>query len=117
MNDRIEPTDLLRAGMRAAELRTKVIANNVANLSTPGYQRKEVVFEQLLTEAICKKDADAIKSVQPEIITPTTPAPQGGVDLENEMGVLIDNATKFKLYAALLKKLGSHKHMAIDDTF
>ena len=84
MTDRVEPSDLLRAGMRAADLRMKVIANNVANINTPGYQRREVVFEQRLAEAMRTGDADAVKAVQPEIVTSSAPAAQGGgVDLEN----------------------------------
>ncbi|MBM4039051.1 MAG: flagellar biosynthesis protein FlgB [Planctomycetes bacterium] len=118
MAERIEPSDLLRAGMRAADLRMKVIANNVANINTPGYQRKEVVFEELLAEAMRTGDADEVKAVQPQIVTPSSPPAQvSGVDLETEMGALIDNSAKFRVYAALVKKLGSHKDMAINDTF
>ena len=117
MTDPIEPSDLLRAGMRTADLRMKVIANNVANTNAPDYQRKEVVFEQLLTEAMRTGEANALQAVQPEIVTASAPAPQGSMDLETEIGALIDNATKFKVYAALAKKLGGQKDMAINDTF
>jgi len=41
----IDPSELLRMGMRVQALRQKVIANNISNLNTPGYERKAVRFE------------------------------------------------------------------------
>jgi flagellar basal-body rod protein FlgB len=38
----------LRDGMDAAALRQKVIADNIANVATPGYQARRVAFEELL---------------------------------------------------------------------
>lgn len=38
--------------LKAANLRAKVAANNIANISTEGYKRKEVEFESILKEYI-----------------------------------------------------------------
>lgn len=38
----------------AAWLRNDVIANNIANVNTPGYKRKDVAFEGELTRALSK---------------------------------------------------------------
>ena len=116
----IDPSDLLRMGMRAEALRQKVIANNIANLNTPGYERKEVRFQELLARVLESGDPEAVANVQPEVVTPKASVLLHGintVNLEQEIGGLVDNSTKYKLYAALLKKVGSHKRMAIDDTF
>ena len=116
----IAPSDLLRMGMRVEALRQKVIANNIANLNTPGYERKAVRFEELLARALDTGDADSVADVRPEVIAPKAQAPLQGinnVNLEQEIGDLVKNSSKYKLYAALVKKVGSHKRMAIDDTF
>ena len=42
---------LLRQAMSAYALRTRTVANNVANLDTPGYQRLGVAFEEALQRA------------------------------------------------------------------
>ena len=40
----------------ASWLRETVIANNLANVSTPGYKRREVDFESLLKQQLAKSD-------------------------------------------------------------
>ncbi|QGG48164.1 flagellar basal body rod protein FlgB [Heliorestis convoluta] len=45
-------TNLLEKGLDAAALRHRVIADNIANVDTPGYKRKEVHFEQELAQKL-----------------------------------------------------------------
>ncbi|MFC5648999.1 flagellar basal body rod protein FlgB [Paenibacillus solisilvae] len=40
----------LQGALHAAEMRQRVIANNVANADTPKFKRSEVLFEELLEE-------------------------------------------------------------------
>ncbi len=40
--------DYLGRGLKAANLRQEVIANNLANVNTPKFKRSEVVFDKLL---------------------------------------------------------------------
>ena len=120
MTREIDPSDLLRMGMRAEALRQKAIASNIVNLNTLGYERKEVRFQGLLTRALESGDPEAVANVQPEVVTPKASGLVQGinnVNLEQEIGDLVDNSAKYKLYAALVKKIGSHKRMAIDETF
>lgn len=42
---------LLKGGLDATELRGKTIANNIANINTPGYKRKYVTFTETLDKA------------------------------------------------------------------
>ena len=43
---------LLEQAISAASIRHKVIANNIANVNTPGFKRSEVLFEDALREAL-----------------------------------------------------------------
>lgn len=43
---------LLNKAMDTSSLRQKVIANNIANVSTPGFKRSEVIFEDELQKAL-----------------------------------------------------------------
>ena len=40
--------NLMKSGLNAAQLRSKTIANNIANINTPNYKRKYVKFEETL---------------------------------------------------------------------
>lgn len=44
--------DHMERAMSAANLRHEVIANNIANVNTPGFKRSQVVFEELLAREI-----------------------------------------------------------------
>ena len=113
----IDPTAYLRAAAQLQAVRQKIIANNIANIDTPGYQRKDVSFQQQLTRAIESGTTGALQNIKPEIVTPqNTPVKANGndVSLEIEIGDMVDNSTKYKLYLGLLKKIGSQKRLAID---
>ena len=43
---------LLKGAIAAAELRQQVIADNIANVDTPGFKRSEVLFEELLASRL-----------------------------------------------------------------
>lgn len=44
--------DMLAAGLGAASLREKVIANNIANVDVPHFKRSDVIFESELRRAL-----------------------------------------------------------------
>ena len=48
--------DVLQRSLDASVLRQKVIAENIANVDTPFYKRKEVVFEDELRKALDKEE-------------------------------------------------------------
>ncbi|MDR0490936.1 MAG: flagellar basal body rod protein FlgB [Oscillospiraceae bacterium] len=53
MWDRIfKPADLLQKGLSASWTRNAVIRNNIANVETPGFKASDVVFEELLAQAL-----------------------------------------------------------------
>ena len=57
---------LMKMGLDATELRSRTIANNIANINTPNYKRRYVTFEESLKNEISnakievKVDKDSI---------------------------------------------------------
>lgn len=117
----------------ASALRSRAIAENLANVDTPNYQRKEVDFEQQLQKALEKKipgDRTQVEhfpfgkgvdlsKVQPFVYTPVDPTKPGeinnvDVDLENaklaENQILFNYAIKFagfdKFNSAIMGRAG-----------
>ena len=81
--------ELLEAGLKAEALRQRAIANNVANLQTPGYRRLDVRFEQLLAKAIESGEELDLEELEAELYQPKNTAvnPNGNdVNLEGEVG-------------------------------
>lgn len=97
--------DLIEAGIRAESLRQKAIANNIANLGTPGYRRIDVKFEQLLAKSLDSSRAVELNKIKPQIYQPEkTPVKSNGNDvhLETEVGQMIKNTLRHKAYIRLL---------------
>ena len=65
--------DFLEAGIKTEMLRQKTIANNIANLETPGYRRIDVKFEQLLAKALNSPGAIDLSKIEPQIQPQQTP--------------------------------------------
>ena len=108
--------DLIEAGIRVENLRQKAIANNVANLETPGYRRVDVKFEELLAKALDSSGTVDLVEVQPQIHQPEeTPTKSNGndVSLEGEVGQMVKNALRHKAYVRLLAKKYSQIELAI----
>ena len=104
---------LIEAGIKAEGLRQKAIANNVANLETPGYRRIDVNFEELLAKSLDSSGVVDLKEIGPQIYQPkqTFVKSNGNdVSLENEVGAMIKNSLRYKTYIRLLNK----KYKAIE---
>ncbi|MBN2136613.1 MAG: flagellar basal body rod protein FlgB [Sedimentisphaerales bacterium] len=99
--------DFLEAGIKVESLRQKTIANNVANLQTPGYRRIDVKFEQLLAKAIASDGTADLDTIEAEVYQPKqTPLKPNGndVSLEAEVGEMVKNSLRHKAYVRLLNK-------------
>jgi len=111
-----EVTELLQAGVRAEHLRQKAIAANVANLQTSGYRRVDIEFQQALAKAIESGDPKEIQNLQPQFINPMdTPVNANGndVNLEDEVGRMVENSLRHKTYVRLLNKIYRQVETAI----
>lgn len=97
---------LLLGLLDASAKRRDVLISNLANAETPGYQRREVAFEDLLRRALERGDDPA--RVTPNVIVDAlSPAREDGnnVNLEKELTGLRENRLMYESYTAIL---GSH---------
>ncbi len=105
--------DLLGAGIKAENIRQKAIANNIANLETPGYRRIDVKFEEVLSKLLDSPGEVDLNDLDFEFYQPeNTPINSKGndVNLESEIGKLVKNALFHKAYIRLL----NNKYKQID---
>ena len=99
--------DIIDAGIKAENLRQQAIANNIANLETPGYRRIDVKFEQLLAKCLTSSEEFDLDEVEAQLFQPKqTPVKSNGndVNLEDEVGRMIKNTLRHKAYIRLLSK-------------
>ena len=103
--------------MRAESLRQKAIANNIANLETPGYRRIDVKFEELLAKILNVAGEADLHEVVPQIHQPKqTPVKSNGndVNFESEVGQMVKNSLRYKAYIRLLNKKYKQLELAMD---
>ena len=113
--DKSMTVTLLESALRGTSLRSKAIANNIANIQTPNYKRKEVEFSHLLEKALQDGKA-AVADVEPLLFAPRnspTDATGNDVDIDTEFGNLFDNSTMHKTYLRLMTKMYKQMDMAI----
>jgi flagellar basal-body rod protein FlgB len=72
--------------IRSISLRQRQIADNIANVNTPGYIAGKVSFEETLRDAIRSGDRDRINSMNPTVSKSTAPTRTDGnnVNLDEE---------------------------------
>lgn len=116
---------ILNSALDASTLRNRVILDNVANIDTPGYKSKQVLFEDALKSAISSQSSDFIgKRTHPLHLNigngPLSPNTLhnvienkntwiqnngNNVDLESEMTKLAENTL---WYNALIQQTSGH---------
>jgi flagellar basal-body rod protein FlgB len=95
----------LEAAMRGSSLRQTLLTDNLANVNTPGYQRKDVDFHAELASAM--ETGSPMESVA---FSPSTDASRtvradgSGIDADQESAELAKNALE---YQALVSVAGS----------
>lgn len=85
---------LIKTSLDAADLRSKTIANNIANINTPGYKRKYVTFEETLDNTINKGKIEVKEDKSTSMRTDGN-----NVDLENEK---VNQAANTLMYNGLV---------------
>jgi flagellar basal-body rod protein FlgB len=94
--------------LEATELRHEALANNLANIETPGYKRVDVArsFNTELERALASDEAGAVAAVQPKLEVDSTAvaqSPDGNtVKLESELIDLQQNTLNHGLAAQLV---------------
>jgi flagellar basal-body rod protein FlgB len=86
----------------ALSMRHRVLAQNVANVNTPGYRRLDVSFEETLG-----KQFGGSKSAEPAIqVTEASDGPEradgNNVDIDKEMARVTNNSLLYNVFAQVL---------------
>ena len=96
---------MLAKNLEAANLRHRVLAQNIANINTPGYQRLEVSFEDALARQIDKAKEAGAKSVIPKVVEGSADASRAdgnNVDVDKELGRLTKNTLLMNAWTQIL---------------
>jgi flagellar basal-body rod protein FlgB len=110
----------LAKSLDCAGIRHRVIADNLANVETPGFKRSEVSFEAQLDLALKSGDeesaVDRIRELEPQIQEDaTSPARPNGnnVSVDKEMAVMTKNNLQYESLVQLMNLRGSMIRNAI----
>ncbi len=121
---------LVLKSLDAGMLRARVIANNIANVSTPEFKRVEVKFEDELKKAIDRsrlrgsrtnenhlalgrKRFNEVKAQAYKPVDPTLPSGVNNVDIDTEMAKLAENQLMFNMHTRFVKGAYSKLNAAI----
>lgn len=116
-------SNLLEKMMNVSATKHKVIANNIANVNTPGYKRMEVSFEDQLSRAIQDIPVAKLTTLQPKIVVSKDKEGSGSirndgnnVNIDSEVTSLLKNTGKYNVYTQLLGKKMEMVKSAIDNS-
>lgn len=118
-----EKSNLLEKSLNASWARNEVISQNLANVDTPNYKRKDVTFEEYLNDSLDSKRLEGnttderhipIKSkntdkIKPEITQDNSDTSMridgNNVDIDSEMAYLAKNTIQ---YNSLIQMINSN---------
>jgi flagellar basal-body rod protein FlgB len=102
-------------------LNNKVLAGNIANSETPGYQAKEVSFDKLLEKSMDGASPVGLKRTHPNHLPENleddarVESTKEAVDIDREMAKLAENNVMFQAgVQTLVKKFEALKFTIID---
>lgn len=102
-------TEILNKMINFSALKQKVIANNIANVNTPGYQRLEVNFDRKLEEAI--KTNESINDIKVQVDVTKDKSSNtirrkdgNSVDIDREVSELMQNSLSYNVYLEIMAK-------------
>ena len=95
----------LERAISGASMRQEVLANNLANAETPGFQRSDVDFQSQLTQAMKTGSPQAIESTTFSAQTDpqTLRADGNGVDVDVESANMAQNGLEYEALISVAK--------------
>ncbi len=87
--------------------KNKVIANNIANVNTPGYKKSDVSFEKELLKAVESKNISKIENLHESISlskNKSTRKDGNNVDLDQELVTFYQMSDRHNIYLEILSK-------------
>lgn len=104
-----------KALLDTVAVRHQVLAGNLANLETPGYQRLDIdpTFEARFEALLHRGDVDGLRALEPDVrpeagLTPIRPD-GNTVSLERELMQIEENALRYEMLTQFVS--GSLKHL------
>jgi flagellar basal-body rod protein FlgB len=130
--------DLVQRALDASSLSHSVIANNIANVDTPGFKRSEVVFNEQLKSAIQARQNEssqlglattdprhialdgvpALSSIQPKVTTDLSSSLRNdgnNVDIDTEVSLLAQNTVWYQTLSQITQHQFAQTLDAITD--
>lgn len=111
----------LDLALGAASKRQEVLANNLANVNTPGYKRLDVEFDGILAQAVDAArtgDRSRLDALRPQVTQDDAVAVRAdgnSVDVDQEMAFLAENNIRYNALVQLSqKKLETLKYVISD---
>ena len=101
---------LLEKMLDVSSIKHKVIANNIANVNTPGYKKMGVSFSDQLEKALNESSMNKFDTLQPKIViskedsSETVRNDGNNVDMDKEVSSLVKNTLTYSIYTQLLAK-------------
>jgi len=101
---------LLEKMLDVSSIKHKVIANNIANVNTPGYKKMEVSFADQLEKAVNESSVNKFDTLQPKIVISKEDASDtvrndgNNVDMDKEVSSLVKNTLSYSIFTQLLAK-------------
>lgn len=112
----VNTSRLLVTGMKLAQENHRIIANNIANADTPGYNPVRMDFQRSLRDAIEGRGRIALRRTRPEHLDAsrsnlsqanlvrTAKNDYNKVDIEEEIANLAENRERYTTYGSILVK-------------
>ena len=101
-------TNLLNKMIDFSALKAKVVANNIANVNTPGFKRLDVSFDKQLTDTV--ENEESIKEIGFKVKADggdnAFRNDQNTVNIDKEVSELMQNSIEYEVYVQLM----SQKH-------
>lgn len=109
--------NILDKAADAANLRNELISNNIANVNTPGYKRKDINFESILqaelggekslSDAVANANKD-LTTLDPQVYTDNASLSYrldgNNVDIATEEAYLAENQIKYQALIDLMNQ-------------
>jgi flagellar basal-body rod protein FlgB len=115
-------TAVIGKSLDACGMRHRIIADNIANVETPGFTRSEVAFESRLKQALetttgddAFEQVDALRpEVEPDTLSPARPD-GNNVSIDKEMTDLTKNTLRYEALVQLMNLKGAQVRSAINE--
>jgi len=112
----VNTSQLLVTGMRLAQDNHRIIANNIANVDTPGYNPVEMDFQSSLRNAVEGRGRISLRTTRPQHLDASrfsirhtslvqiSKNDYNKVDIEQEIANLAENRGRYNVYGSILVK-------------